>query len=133
MSHTPKPRTSPYLSGFLAIWILLLSFASVCLALHDRLHGHVDSATQTHSHCSDKGHESQPHSDSKSPDSGTNGGTHFCGITALQVGALLTLALSVSQARPFARVTCEFFEETVERASSPFCYQARAPPIESIV
>lgn len=112
--------TTPWLSGCLAVLVLLLSFASVSPSLHHALHADESGDHQ----CEGNHHDEAPAQEE---------GAHICAVTILDLGATAPLAVSA-----LLRVDQVLAEVSIE-AQSIWCGQAplqlcaRAPPTVKIV
>lgn len=112
--------TTPWLSGCMAVLVLLLSFASVSPALHHALHADQGSDHQCEGHHDD---EAPAHEE----------GAHVCAVTILGMGATAPLAIPT-----LLRVDVALAELSVEAKSiwcgqAPLRLSARAPPTVKIV
>jgi len=115
-----KSLAKPYVSGVLAFWILLLSLAGMSPSLHDYMHGHCEA------HTSSTGADETSHQT-------TDGSNHFCGVTLLNIGVLLSVLFATPQVISQLCGWRLCLDLTSDAKCASFSYQARAPPFESIV
>ena len=113
---------TPWFSGFMAVLVLLLSFASVSPTLHHALHADENSEHECVGH--HHHHDEAPAQEE---------GAHICAVTILDMGATAPLSISA-----LLRLD-EVLDEVSIEAQSIWCGQAplqlsaRAPPIVKIV
>jgi hypothetical protein len=97
--------------------ILVMGMAGVSPDLHRALHQGVDCAGECQSH----------------PTEGPEENGHICGVTLLQTGALLQIALPAPETLGTVREVLQSVDETPVSAPHLWLPRGRAPPIAGIV
>lgn len=113
---------SRWLSGGLAVLVLLLTLASVSPAIHQWLH--VDDLCEQHCETSHgDGDESVP----------SEGEFHICAVTFLSMGATSPIAIELPARTDVILANVSMAGEAIWSGQAPLRVCARAPPIESVV